>query len=130
MCMLKRALYCREVCTLTSALFPPQQMHLLLQTVFHTASASANDFVCFCSLASAFAQVPVYLRHNVISVTSISNSATSAYTSAAQITLFSNSPVDPDVLIHESAHAQVLAQHLLVVEWKVYQLHAMCPFYC
>ena len=61
----------------------------------------------WCSLASAFSQVPLYLRQTVQSVTSVPQSQTSAYTAAQQITIFSSKPVDADVLVHESAHAQV-----------------------
>ena len=60
-----------------------------------------------CSLADAFSQVPLYLRQTVTTVTSIPKDQTSAYTARQQITLFSKVPVDPNVLVHESSHAQV-----------------------
>ena len=59
-----------------------------------------------CSLADAFSQVPLYLRQIVITVTAIPKDQTSAYTVGQQITLFSK--VNPDVLVHESSHAQVI----------------------
>ena len=59
-----------------------------------------------CSLADAFSQVPLYLRQTVTSVTTIPNDQPSAYTVGQQITLFSK--VEPDVLVHESSHAQVI----------------------
>ena len=62
--------------------------------------------MCRCSLADAFSQVPLYLRQTITSVTTIPKDQPSAYTVGQQITLFSK--VDPDVLVHESSHAQVI----------------------
>ena len=65
-----------------------------------------NRIMRSCSLADAFSQVPLYLRQTVITVTAIPKDQTSAYTIRQQITLFSK--VNPDVLVHESSHAQVI----------------------
>ena len=71
-----------------------------------------NRIMRSCSLADAFSQVPLYLRQTVITVTAISKDQTSAYTIRQQITLFSK--VNPDVLVHESSHAQVILPPMLV----------------
>ena len=60
-----------------------------------------------CSLASAFSQVPYYLRKSVTSVTVVYSEIDYSHMSNHQITVGTKNPVAADVLVHESAHAQV-----------------------
>ena len=67
-----------------------------------------------CSLASAFSQVPYYLRKTVESVTVVYAETGYSYTSNHRITVGTKDPVDANVLTHESAHSQVRLQQAFV----------------
>ena len=70
-----------------------------------------------CSLVSAFSKVPLYLRQNVSAVTAVHSAvSSSAYTNGSQITLLSTYPVDLDVLVQQSAYAQVWPSHKAVLK--------------
>ena len=73
-----------------------------------------------CSLASAFSQVPYYLRKSVTSVTVVYSETDYSHMVNHQITVGTKNPVAADVLVHESAHAQVTGNSCsMLVIWGI-----------